>query len=163
MTPTEITFRRDLSPKDLPLIRKILDSSGFFHDFEVDIAVSLAEENLEKGDTGSGYFFDLAEIRGKLAGYSCYGPTPCTLNSYDLYWIAVDAESRSAGLGKMLMNRMVDHLKTLNCQNLWIETSSRPLYEPTRQFYLRYGCEQIAILPRFYAEDDDKIIFRLKV
>ena len=56
-----------------------------------------------------------------------------------------------------------EHVEQLGGKNIWIETSGRPLYEPTRQFYLKYGCTLIAELPEFYGENDAKLIFLLKV
>jgi hypothetical protein len=43
-----------------------------------------------------------------------------------------------------------------------VETSSRPLYEPTRRFYLACGYRLEAQLEDFYAPGDGKVIF-LKV
>ena len=160
---TEITFRQKLTPEDVQGIRRILEATGFFFEYEVEIGASLASENLEKGEAASGYFFDLAESGGKLLGYSCYGATPCTLNSWDLYWIAVDPTLQSRGLGKQLMNRMMNHIREMGGRSIWIETSSRPLYEPTRQFYIRYGCEILSQLPDFYGPGDDKLIFRFLI
>ena len=45
---------------------------------------------------------------------------------------------------------------------MYLETSTRPQYVPTRAFYLRSGYEIAAELPEFYAPGDGKAIF-LKV
>jgi len=36
-------------------------------------------------------------VEGKLGGYICYGPTPMTDGTYDLYWIASDPRVRGQG------------------------------------------------------------------
>ena len=40
---------------------------------------------------------------GKLAGWICWGPTPCTLGTYDLYWMAVDPALQGSGIGTALV------------------------------------------------------------
>jgi hypothetical protein len=44
-----------------------------------------------------------------------------------------------------------------------IETSSQPLYEPTRAFYLRKGYAEVARVPDFYADGDDRVIFAKRI
>jgi hypothetical protein len=44
-------------------------------------------------------------------------------------------------------------------RKVYIETSSRPIYESTRQFYLKTGYRVEAILQDFYADGDSKYIF----
>ena len=40
----EVSF--DITPADRPAFEEILKSSGFFYDFEVEVALSLADETL---------------------------------------------------------------------------------------------------------------------
>jgi hypothetical protein len=42
---------------------------------------------------------------------------------------------------------------------VWVETSSRAQYQPTRAFYLRCGYCEAARLADFYAPGDAKVIF----
>ena len=67
------------------------------------MAVELAHERLAKGPL-SDYHFILAEHYGRLAGYVCYGPIPCTASSYDIYWIAVHPDMQGKGLGRAVLN-----------------------------------------------------------
>lgn len=156
-------FRNQLKNSDLAYLKDILVSTGFFYDSEVDIALELAQENLEKGEEKSEYIFNIAEKHHIPIAYSCYGKIPGTESSFDLYWIVVHNAYRGKGIGKVLMNQLVKDIKKRSGKTIWIETSSRPLYEPTRQFYLSYGCEIVAKLPEFYGENDDKIIFKLLI
>lgn len=156
-------IRRQLRESDISAVRDILNSTRFFYDFEVDIAVELAQENFEKGEDKSDYICLIAEINEIPVGYACYGQTPCTVGSYDLYWIAVHENNKGAGVGKKLMQYVENHIAQLGGKNIWIETAGRPLYEPTRQFYLKYGCQLVAKLPDFYDIGDDKLVFLLKV
>jgi len=38
-----------------------------------------------------------ADAEGRLVGWICWGPTPCTLGTYDLYWMAVDPAAQRGG------------------------------------------------------------------
>ncbi len=42
---------------------------------------------------------------------------------------------------------------------VYVETSSRPLYEPTRAFYLARGYREEARLPDFYGPGDAKVMY----
>jgi len=156
-------FRRELKESDKSFIAEILKSTGFFYDYEIEVAVELAQENLEKGEEKSGYIFIMAETNEKPVGFACFGKTPCTADSFDLYWIAVHQNQKGKGVGKLLLNLMEKEVARLGGKNIWVETSSRPLYEPTRMFYLKTGYQLISELPDFYGENDNKNIFLKKV
>lgn len=153
-----LTFRTDVHPDDRAAVRSIVASSGFFSAEETVVAVELIDARLRDGDA-SGYFFLLAEREGRVEGYTCFGPVPCTQSSYDLYWIAVHERARDGGLGRELMRRTEEIIAARGGQRVYAETSSRPQYEPTRRFYERCGFVQAACLEDFYAKGDGKIIF----
>ncbi|MBN1356509.1 GNAT family N-acetyltransferase [bacterium] len=159
--PLQITYREDLQPEDIHAIRDIVESTGFFSEDEIDIAIELARERLEKGPS-SGYLFLFADFAGRVAGYACYGQIGCTRASYDLYWIAVHQDMRGKGLGGKILRRCEDLIRRLGGTRIYLETSSRPQYEPTRQFYLKSGYTIETVLEDFYAPGDGKVIF-LKV
>ncbi|MBU1340648.1 MAG: GNAT family N-acetyltransferase [Proteobacteria bacterium] len=152
-------FRKKLKQSDSAFVREILASSHFFYDYELDVAEELVQENLIKGQEKSGYIFIIAEKSKIPVGFVCYGKTPCTADSFDLYWIGVHQNQKGNGIGKTLMHLLEEDIADLGGKNIWIETSSRPLYEPTRMFYLKTGYEMIAQLPNFYGKNDDKLIF----
>lgn len=56
-------YRYELRSQDARPIERILSSSGFFSEEEVEIGCSLVTERLEKGEA-SGYYFILLEERG---------------------------------------------------------------------------------------------------
>lgn len=158
-----IAFREQLLPEDIRKIGDVLESSGFFHPYEIDVARELASLNLEKGAVASGYNFIVAHEADVLLGYCCYGPNPCTQSSYDLYWIAVHKEHMKRGLGRQLMHRAQEGIKKSGGTLIWVETSGRAIYESTRKFYSALAYEKVAILPDFYAPGDDKVVFRKSV
>jgi D-alanine-D-alanine ligase len=54
--------------------------------------------------------------RDVLLGYACYGPTPCTAGTWDLYWIAVSGEARGRGIGTLLMEEIERRLVDLDAR-----------------------------------------------
>jgi ribosomal protein S18 acetylase RimI-like enzyme len=156
---TPVTLRDTVRPPDAQRVREIVAASGFFSPAEVDVAVELVDERLTKGEA-SGYHFLFAEDpEGAVSGYTCFGEIPCTVGSYDLYWIAVDPARRRAGLGKLLLRATEHAIAARGGRAVYIETSNRALYDPTRRFYLACGYTEQAVLKDFYNDGDDKVIY----
>jgi len=158
MTDDTLTLREDVRSTDPQIVREITKSAGFFFDEEIETAVELVEERLAKG-TKSGYWFLFADVKGKTVGYSCFGPIACTKSSFDLYWIAVQADQRGTGLGTRLLNASEKKIHEMGGTRVYVETSSRSLYDPTRGFYLARGYNEEARLGDFYGENDAKVIY----
>ncbi len=154
----EIAFRTEPRAQDRAQIRALLGSSGFFHPWEMDVAIELIDDRLAKG-TASEYLFLFADAGDTIAGYACYGPVTMAQGRFELYWIAVDDARRGQGVGRLLLERAEAHMRELGGRYVYSETSSRELYRPTREFYLNQGYREVARVPLFYADDDDKVIF----
>ena len=155
----ETLFRKIITAKDLNRVRQITLSTGFFRDDEIEVAVGLATEAYKKGQEQSGYLFLFSMIGDDTTGFVCYGPTPCTIGTYDLYWIVVDNHFRGNGTGKMLIQQTEMELINRKARKLYIETSSTEKYLPTRKFYENCGYSEEARLHDFYSESDDKVIY----
>ncbi len=153
-----ITLRKEITASDPATIREIVTSTGFFGEDEIDVAVELAEERLEKGEA-SGYEFIFLEVDGKTVAYSCYGLIPCTKNSYDLYWIATHLDYRNRGLGKQLLKATEEEIKALKGGGIYVETASRKQYTPTRMFYEKNGYELKAQFEDYYDKGDDLVYY----
>ncbi len=123
------------------------------------MAVELVEEYLSRGPA-SGYQFVFAELDGRPVGYACYGPIPCTMASFDLYWIVIHPQQQRRGLGRRLLEQVERRIKQAGGRHVYIDTSGRAQYAPTRAFYERCGYAVAAALPDFYAPGDPKIIYR---
>jgi GNAT superfamily N-acetyltransferase len=153
-----IRYRDEVRPDDREAVRTIIVSSGFFSPAEADIAVELVDTRLAQG-LHSGYYFLFAEYNDAVIGYTCFGPIPGTLLSYDLYWIAVRPTYQGLGLGTTLLVRSEATIGQLGGGRIYIETSSRPLYAPTHAFYRARGYRQGACLEDYYAPGDAKVIY----
>jgi len=154
----EPIWRTSLVPTDVAAVRALVSATGFFDAQEVQIAVELVEETLARG-ADSGYAFVFAELAGNPVAYSCYGPIPGTQSSFDLYWIAVAPRQQRLGLGKELLLRTEQLACAAGATLVFVETSGRAQYAPTRAFYERMGYRLEATLGDFYAIGDDKLIY----
>lgn len=152
------TYRNTLIESDRNDLKKLLESTKVFYDFETDVAIEIVDVFLSKGEA-SGYYFYVAEQDGRVTGFVNFGPTPCTRASWDIYWIAVTKELQGQGLGAVLLKMAEDKIAAKGGLNIWIETSSRPDYLPTRKFYLKTGYDQACELTDFYNKDDHKVVF----
>jgi len=158
MSLNDLFLREEVKESDPESIRNIVMSTGFFNEEEISLAVELMEERLARG-IASGYYYVFAEKDNRAVCFTCYGKIPCTKSSYDLYWIATHQDLRGTGIGKKLLYMTEDKIKELGGRSVYIETSSRKQYDPTRMFYLRCGYDEIARLTDFYDTNDDKVIY----
>jgi GNAT superfamily N-acetyltransferase len=180
-----------ISPRDRPRLAELLAATGAFNAEEVEVALSLFDVSLEEvssrsrdgGDTSSrgakprrdlppaspdseaDYEFLGAfdENDGKLIGYACFGATPATDGTYDLYWLAVDPVAQGRGIGSALVRAVEAKLLDRGARLLVVETSSRPDYEGTRRFYARSGYMEAARVRDFYAPADDRIVLTTRL
>jgi ribosomal protein S18 acetylase RimI-like enzyme len=156
-------FRHRVLPSDRNDVRALVEATGFFRPGEIEVAEELVREHLSRGEA-SGYYFAFLQRDGRLAGYVCYGPIAVTEGSWDLYWIVVHPDFQRQGMGQMLLEEAERLIAKGSGRQIYIETSSQPLYQPTQAFYHRCGYQLEATLKEFYAPGDDKLVFvkRLK-
>jgi len=144
--------------EDRDRIAEFLNTAGYFKPDEITIALEVLDDTLAKGIGGYYQSFS-AEAAGKVAGWICFGPTPCTVGTYDIYWIVVGSQSQRKGIGSTLLR----HAETVIAGNggrlAVVETSGRILCESIRGFYLAAGYSEQARVADFYSCGDDKILF----
>lgn len=153
-----ISIIKGINAGDRKSIEEILCSSGFFYDFEIETALEIADETIEKGES-SGYRWLKVVDEDGLVAFANYGKNSFSTHSWDLYWIAVHENSRNKKLGKALLVAVEEDVRDAGAGILWIETSGRPLYAPTEAFYQRNGYELQASLRDFYAPGDPKQVY----
>jgi ribosomal protein S18 acetylase RimI-like enzyme len=153
-----LQLRDELLRSDRPQIERIVRSCGYFREDEIAVALELTDDRLTKGAM-SDYRFVIAAHGDQVVGYCCYGRIPCTVHSYDIYWIVVDPEAQRSGIGRKLLAAAEDRIRAAGGARVYVETSNRPQYESTRKFYLRVGYSVECVLREFYAPNDDKVVF----
>ena len=127
------------SPEELPVAEEVIDAAL-----------------LHPGRDYTGLVID---IEGKVSGFVIYGPTPLTHGTFDMYWLMVAPELQGNGAGKALVQAAEADMVRNGARLAVIETSSTPIYETARQFYVKRGYTLTCRLANFYAPGDDKIIF----
>lgn len=137
-------------------LERLTRGTGLFREEEVATAVELLDESLAGDDD---YRFVGAFDGEQLIGYACWGPTPGTAGTHDLYWIVVDREHQGEGIGTQLLAEVEQRLTAHDARLIVVETSSRPDYAPTRGFYEARGYTRTATIPGYYAPGDDLVLF----
>jgi len=141
---------------------KILRNTPEFKPSEVVVAEEVIDSYLHD-PSRSGYHTLVAEVDSTVAGYICYGPTPLTEGTWDIYWMAVAPEKQGQSIGSTLMTFAEDQIKKAQGRLAIIETSSKPEYEKTQRFHLGHGYEVVCRIPDFYAPSDDKLILQKRL
>jgi ribosomal protein S18 acetylase RimI-like enzyme len=145
---------RALRADDRPALQALLEATGVFTAEELMVAVEL----IDGGDC-DGYRFQVAEEGGVVAGYACYGRAWFTETTWDLYWIAADRGRQGRSVGSALLTAAETAAAAEGGRMMLIERASRPSYAPSRRFFDNHGYGEIARVPDFYADGDDKIIY----
>jgi ribosomal protein S18 acetylase RimI-like enzyme len=132
-------------------LRDILVATNVFRDDEIDVAIELLDEGAPSYEF-VGLFDD-----DTLVGYACYGATPGTDRTWDLYWIAVHPDVQGSGAGSRLLQEVEHRLRGQRL--LLVETSSRTDYAATRSFYERRGYAATTVNEDYYAAGDDRVVY----
>ena len=150
---------REMVKKDKKAVMDILRGTAMFTEAEIGVAEELIDLFLTN-QTQTDYHVVVIENEShQVAGYLCWGPTPLTEGTHDLYWMSVAPNQQGSGFGKQLVTWLEHKVEERKGRMIVIETSSQPKYEPTRQFYLRAGYREVARIPEFYASGDDRVIY----
>jgi ribosomal protein S18 acetylase RimI-like enzyme len=153
---------RLLVAEDRDAVRAIVERAGNFTADEVATALELVDERLADGESSGYLVYVLTSgnaVSSRVEGYVCFGPTPLTEGTYDLYWIAVDPDCQGRGYGQRLLEFAEDEMRRRGGRLLLIETSSQETYGSTIRFYQRAGYELAARIRDFYRIGDDKLVF----
>ncbi|MGC8652883.1 MAG: GNAT family N-acetyltransferase [Candidatus Kryptoniota bacterium] len=148
---------RPAKKEDRDQIVGILRRTGNFTEEEIRIAEELLDAYFASS-TESGYWTYTAELN-KIVGYICYGPTPLTSGTFDIYWIAVDPDVQGKHIGTELLSFAEDDIVHHNGRLITVYTSSQEKYRNTRAFYSRRGYREGCRIKDYYKPGDDLVIY----
>ncbi|WP_438019948.1 bifunctional GNAT family N-acetyltransferase/class I SAM-dependent methyltransferase [Sorangium sp. So ce315] len=161
--------QRGLRPEDRPLIAELLEALPAFTADERAVALELVDATLAQ-PSSDGYRFVLsfhgAPGQGgapRLAGYLCYGRTPMTQSTYDLYWIATSPDFARSGVARGLVSTMEGEIAREGGGLVRVETGSREGHGAAVRFYDAVQFTRAAVIADFYAPGDDLIIYTRRV
>jgi len=141
-------------------IMDIIKRTGFFRSVEEDIALEVLQDSVNNPTCGYNSF--TAMLNDKPVGWICFGQTPCTIGTFDIYWIAVDPNIQRCHIGSKLLEFAENQITKQGGRIMIIETSGSEKYKPTQKFYEKNGYILAANVDDFYAENDPKMIFTKK-
>lgn len=150
---------RPLVEKDIPALKKILESTGVFKAEEVRVAVEMMETVVQDRHQEDYTMFSYADEQDQALGYYCVGQISFSDTAFDLYWIATDPKEHGKGIGTKLIEHCESFVRSRNGKLLIAETSSRPSYEQTRMFYEKRGYEAEARIKNYYSLGDDLVVY----
>jgi ribosomal protein S18 acetylase RimI-like enzyme len=150
---------RSLVEKDRARLLSMLVKTHSFTSEEIGVAMELIDIVLKDPIQKDYQIYCIVDDRDQIMGYICYGPTPMTQGTFDLYWIAVDPDFQGKGMGSKLLDFLEKMVKELKGRIILADTSSVPQYEKTKSFYLKNGFQEVARVPDYYHSGNDRITF----
>src|SRR5262245_57862660 len=112
---------RALQREDRQPIASILQATKRFTPVEIDVALELIDIYLNQPQQKDYRMFCAVDDSDQVAGYVCFGPTPMTQGTYDLYWIAVDPKRQRQGVGDLLLSFVESEARRENGRLMMIE------------------------------------------
>ena len=165
-----------LRPGHRGQVSELLIATAAFSSEEVEVALELFDATYPRrrperkegpafaNDEMADYeFLGAFDDGDQLLGYACFGPTPSTDGTWDLYWLAVHPAAQGRGAGHALVREVEQLLVARQGRLLAVETSSRESYAHSREFYARCGYTEAARVRDFYAPADDRIILTTRL
>lgn len=152
----DLRFHSDLTPSQRDDVASILEGTAAFNASEVAVALELFDSALSGAND---YRFILAEDESGVAGYVCFGPTPMTDGTYDLYWLVTHPKRQRQGIARRLVFEMERALTFAGARLIRVETSSQEGYGAAREFYLAAGYDETAVFEDFYRPGDDLRVY----
>jgi len=126
---------------------------------EIDVAMELIDIVLKDPIQKEYQIYCMVDDQDQAIGYICYGSTPMTQGTFDLYWIAVDPDFQEQGVGSKLLRFLEEMVKAEGGRLILADTSTIPHYEKTQNFYLKNGFQEVARIPDYYHPGNDRITF----
>ena len=147
--------------EDRGRLAQALRSDDTFLEEEIAVALELVDSALESRASGEhDYTVLIADLEDfPVAGYICFGQTPMTEATWDLYWVVTHAEARGRGIAGSLIRAMEQDVVRRGAKAIRVETSQKESHEAARRLYDRLGYPVLARFPDFYRAGDDLIVY----
>jgi GNAT superfamily N-acetyltransferase len=149
-------------PADTPALLRLTEASGAFTPDEVHDLRDRLDAYPARHATDDHQALT-AEQDGRPAGLAYFAPVVMTERTWSVYWLVFGAPPQGPDVGGDLLHHVEDDARRRGARLLVAETSSRPAQAPARHLYAAHGYEAGAVLPDFYGNGEDQIIFRKRL
>lgn len=153
MTLTITPTRAD----DIPALGQILDQTELFP------SEMLKEMLMPALDGSHPALWLTAHLDGSAIGFSYTEPEMLAEGAWNMPAIAIAPDHQGKGHGADLVRATEAQLRQNAQRLLIVETSGLAAYAATRRFYDTAGYDQEARIRDFWADGDDKVIFRKRL
>lgn len=147
-------FIRELQACDLPQIKSIIDENQMFPSELLDEMTQGYFDGNEED-----LWYAVESEQGAVIGVAYCAPERMTEGTWNLLLIAIAKQYQGKGIGGKLMQFVEAALTQRKVRVLLVETSGLPEYQLTRAFYPMFGYKQVAVIPEYYDQGDDKVVF----
>ncbi|MEM8793299.1 MAG: GNAT family N-acetyltransferase [Pseudomonadota bacterium] len=142
------------TPDDIAGLTAVLDGTQLFPS-------DMLPDMLAPALAGEGEAFWLTCHYGGEAVGLCYTvPEELADGTWNMLALAVRPDLQGKSLGAALVSAAEQHLKDKGQRILIVDTSGTEEFALTRKFYAQNGYQEEARIRDFWAEGDDKVIFR---
>jgi ribosomal protein S18 acetylase RimI-like enzyme len=149
---------RPITQADLEDLKNVVDSCELFPS---EYLAEMIDDYLHNPDTQDLWFTCIDDHKAIAIGYCV--PEKFTDGTYNLLAIGVARDTQRKGIARDMMQYIEHQLKQKDGRILIVETSSDDAQAAARNFYTRLGYLQTAIIPDFWKEGEDKIVFWKKL
>ena len=146
------------TPNEHAALLAMSAATGVFYDNEIETLEEVLADFEREGDD-YGHFCQTLLQNEEPIGFAYYAPVAMADRTWELWWIVVAPKLHGQGIGTQILHAVEAEIRNQEGRLLLIETSSLPKYEPTRRFYLKHGYVEVARVPHFYRNGDDKVIY----
>lgn len=99
-------------------------------------------------------------VDGRAVGFCYTAPEELADGTWNMLALAVLPDFQGRSLGAALVKALEQNLRGKGQRILIVDTSSKVEFARTREFYIKNLYEEEARIRDFWAEGDDKVIFR---
>ncbi|MFH1783316.1 MAG: N-acetyltransferase [bacterium] len=136
----------------------IARGTGVFTLGEIDVLRDVYRDYTDNPLTNYNIFYEF--VGESVVGFAIFGKTPLTEYGWDIYWIVVEKGFQGHGIGRKLLGSVESYINSKQEKAVMrVETSARMEYTHARKLYTKQGFKQVGIIPDFYSEGDDLIVF----
>lgn len=157
LSPSSIIWRSAASPQDVMRIRMLMRAIDLFTDVQVNHGCTLIQQKLDNPTAPHHFLFALEQY--SLVGNACFSPIAFTDRRWELQWIATHPDFLHTGIAGDMLTRTEDFIRAQGGVKLYAYSPSRAPFAPAREFFTHHGFTQETVLPNYFAEGDDRVVF----